>query len=184
MVRPARFERATSCSGGMRSIQLSYGRPILRPTVRLFAPPMSRGRRGGAAPARRRLAALGRRRTWGGRGDFNARFPGPQPSASTKPSHFHHAAWARHATATITHLYPLAEVHATQNAIGIGTSARGPVGTSARGRVGAALTPRPFSVVRTAHRGYAKRLPPVPDRRGDTPIPDTEPRHADRSQTP
>ncbi len=26
MVRPARFERATSCSGGKHSIQLSYGR--------------------------------------------------------------------------------------------------------------------------------------------------------------
>ncbi len=26
LVRPARFERATSCSGGKHSIQLSYGR--------------------------------------------------------------------------------------------------------------------------------------------------------------
>ena len=30
MVRPARLERATSCSGGMRSIQLSYGRILAR----------------------------------------------------------------------------------------------------------------------------------------------------------
>ena len=30
LVRPARLERATSCSGGMRSIQLSYGRILSR----------------------------------------------------------------------------------------------------------------------------------------------------------
>ena len=30
LVRPARLERATSCSGGMRSIQLSYGRILAR----------------------------------------------------------------------------------------------------------------------------------------------------------
>ena len=33
MVRPAGFEPATSCSGGKRSIQLSYGRTVPSPII-------------------------------------------------------------------------------------------------------------------------------------------------------
>ena len=52
MVRPGRFERPTFCSGGKRSIQLSYGRTRFISIVEQSPPRSRRLRRGYSMPSR------------------------------------------------------------------------------------------------------------------------------------